>query len=182
MASRAALRIGPPAFAGSEFALIASLEGQIRDAVRSDLDVLVSGGTEQVRRLLAKVIHRRSLRGRLPFVVLDPTYVATSILGWSSAQLPHAATVFVAEIAELTTDSQMLLGQLLEGRARGRAQRTLDPSDHTDVQPRIVSGTAYDLTKRIQNGTFSRDLFYRLNTVHLVLPHADDAAERDRTA
>ena len=134
-----------------------------------------------MRRLLAKVIHRRSSRGELPFVVLDLADIRTPIHGWPLPRLPRAATVFVAEIADLTADSQLLFGQLLEDRARGRAERTTDPSDHIHTEPRIVAGTAYDLTRRVQDDTFAPDLFYRLNTVHLVLPLADDATGRDET-
>lgn len=177
MADQTALRIGPSAFEGSELTLITSLEGQIRDAVRSDLDVLISGGTERVRRLLAKVIHRRSSRGKLSFVVLDLADIPTPVPGWPLPRLPRAATVFVAEIADLTSDNQVFFGRLLEARSRERAEGTVGPSDY-HTQPRIVAGTAYDLTGRVQDGLFAPDLFYRLNTVHLLLPLADDTAER----
>ena len=171
----------PPADEGNELVLIASLEGQIRDAARSDVDVLISGGTERVRRLLAKVIHRRSTHGALPFVTLHADALSKPGRGRDLAQFPSAATVFVEEVSGLSANSQQLFGQLLERRAFNRTQVHY-PSDHLHIDPRVVVGTAHDLATESRLGTFSPQLFYRLNAVHIVLPVSGMSDDLDRTA
>ena len=97
--------------AAAEFAVIAHLEEAINDAAHSDLDVMLSGGTARLRRLLARLIHRRSERDGDPFVVVQPHGLERSLLGRRQAGLrpgtagserAPAGAAFVEDIGDLS--------------------------------------------------------------------------------
>ena len=162
-------------FAASEFTVIAELEDSINDAAHSDLDVMLSGGTARLRKLLARLIHRRSGRGREPFVLVPPDGLEPALLGQgqagnepgsagSEAALP--GTAYVEDIGDLRADTQARLLRVLDRRA---AQRTRIGSRGT---PRLLVGTGGSLRDRVNSGHFARELFYRLNTIHITLSPA----------
>ena len=169
--------------AATEFAIIAHLEEAINDAARSDLDVMLSGGTARLRRLLARLIHRRSERDGDPFAAVKPSELEHVLLGRrptgrspgspGSEQGP-AGAAFVEDIGDLRPDMQERLLRLLDRRAAQRSK-----SD-TRGALRLLVGTGYPLRDRVESGHFSRELFYRLNTIHITLPSPSVAGDEHR--
>ena len=166
----------------SEFALISQLEDGINDAAHSDLDVLLSGGTGRLRRLLARLIHRRWARGGDPFVVVPPHELervlpgrrgAGDHAGAAGSGRAPAGVAFVEDIGSLRAAAQTRLLRMLDQRAAQRRQ------GETRVAPRLILGTGPSLLDRVDSGHFSRELFYRLNTIHLTLPPGTSASDHD---
>ncbi|MBA3915799.1 MAG: sigma-54-dependent Fis family transcriptional regulator [Acidobacteriales bacterium] len=80
-------------------------------------------------------------------------------------ELAHQGTLFLDEISELDFDLQAKLLQLLQ---EGKFCRIGGQEDQR-VEVRIVCATNRHLPTEIENGTFRRDLFYRINVVNLVM-------------
>ena len=164
-AKAAARRQGEAVPGGTDFSLIARVEEQIRDAALSDLDVLISGGSDRVRKLLARLIHRRSSRGDGPFVVLDRSGLEhllrqrqdqnqDGIDRGPLAQFPLWGSAFIQELGDLNPDLQERLSQLLQRRAFERSRWG------ARGEVRILAGTAYRLHERLSSEDFSPELFY----------------------
>jgi DNA-binding NtrC family response regulator len=166
------------------FALIRRLSG-------SSASVLVTGASGTGKELVAKAIHFNSPRRARPFVALNcaaipDTLLESELFGYKRGAFTDArndkagifveangGTIFLDEIAELTPALQAkLLRVLQEGEIRplGAAR-----SEKVDV--RIVAATNQDLESRLEQGAFRRDLFYRLNVIHIQLPALRDRAE-----
>jgi transcriptional regulator of acetoin/glycerol metabolism len=152
-------------------------------AVGSDLTVLISGGDPVSRKSLAHEIHRRSSRSRLPlFVVERDAFIEFfrafdagvpfpgRIVGGDTRHAPRAkstegGTLLIEEIADLSWEEQSELLLFVE-----RTVQRNDLRPHGVRDARIISGTGHWLLDRVASKQFRADLFYRLNSIHLVLP------------
>jgi transcriptional regulator with GAF, ATPase, and Fis domain len=81
--------------------------------------------------------------------------------------------VFLDEIGELPLPSQSKLLQVLEEKAFERVGESMPIS----VDFRTIAATNQDLMPKVRNGSFRRDLYYRLNTVHIWIPPLRERAE-----
>jgi two-component system, NtrC family, response regulator PilR len=152
-------------------------------AVRSDVNVLITGGDPISREALARRIHGRSDRHDRPFVVLDRR--ATAELfgesplkghadclqseadqrgGWPK-HLAQGGTLLIEEVADLSWQQQAELMVYLERRAIPG-----DGTTRASDDPRVITASSYWLFDRIASTEFRPDLFYRLNLIHVVLP------------
>jgi DNA-binding NtrC family response regulator len=132
-------------------------------AISSDLNVLISGGDHHARLCLARVIHEAGTRRAGPFVTLAPERSADEFTSAEArselVRTTAGGTLFIEETAALSAGPQEGLSHLLVDRA-GDPGRSI----------RIIAATAHNLLDRIASNSFPADLFYRLNTVHVVLP------------
>lgn len=150
----------------------------------TDVTVMLQGESGTGKELLARAIHDESHRSDAPFIAINcaalPESLAESELfghgkgAFTGADTHnmgriHAAdggTLFLDEIAELPLNVQSKLLRFLES---GECQR-LGESTPKRVNTRIISATHIDLLKRVEEGTFRDDLYYRLNVVPLEIP------------
>jgi DNA-binding NtrC family response regulator len=144
----------------------------VEAAVRSNLTVLISGSEAGSRKSVAHRIHRRSVRGDRPLIVVGrDAFFDVSAPGIDS---PHAAptewtnagTILIEEVADLSLDQQSQLSRILECRA----VQGWDHRANLSLDARIISGTSHELLQRVASKQFRADLFYRLNVIHIVLP------------
>ncbi|MEJ2586906.1 MAG: sigma 54-interacting transcriptional regulator, partial [Deltaproteobacteria bacterium] len=85
-------------------------------------------------------------------------------------EMADGGTVFLDEIGDLPIQSQAKLLQVLEERTFERVGESTPMS----ADFRVISATNQDLPRKIQENTFRRDLYYRVNTVHLNIPPLRD--------
>jgi len=149
---------------------------------RSDARILISGEHGVGKTLLARVIHERSGRSRLPIVPiacsLPEVLLESELFGPSIGAdardeahgllaLANGGTVVLDEAGEMSPRVQKLLLRYLDS---GDMRRDGSPDRRPVLPARIVSTSSGDLFDRTLRKEFSDDLFYRLNVVHLVIP------------
>ncbi len=150
----------------------------------SDAAVLVTGETGTGKELVARRLHALSARSAGPFVAVNcaafpETLLEAELFGYSKGAFTGATrsregrfkaadrgTLMLDEVAEMPLSAQAkLLRVLQEGRFE-----PLGTNTPVRVDVRIVSATHRDLRRRIAEGRFREDLFYRLNVVAVHLP------------
>jgi transcriptional regulator with PAS, ATPase and Fis domain len=153
-------------------------------AARCDLNVLVLGETGVGKEVLARRIHEASARASGPFVAVHcgaiPETLAESVLfGHEKGAFTGAdarregvleaadrGTVFLDEIGELRPGNQVRLLRALEERAVTRVGGTKP----VPVEIRVIAATHRDLDRAVAEGTFRRDLLYRLDVLRIEVP------------
>jgi transcriptional regulator of acetoin/glycerol metabolism len=152
-------------------------------AVRSEVNLLLTGGDPLARQSLAQWVHHWSDRGAGPFVALDRVgsveWLSGSELacpgqGWipkanqleASVDLARGGTLLLEEVADLSWALQTELLHFLERRVTQPRRSQADGSRGA----RIMAATSYDLLDRIASAQFRPDLFYRLNMIRVALP------------
>jgi two-component system nitrogen regulation response regulator GlnG len=149
-----------------------------------DACVLITGESGTGKELVARALHRHSKRRHGPFLpvhvaALNPNLVESELFGhvrgaFTGASqsrpglltLADGGTVFLDEVAEVPLSVQVKLLRVLE-------HNEVFPVGGTQPQPlnlRILSATHQDLSRRVAEGTFRHDLFYRLNVFQVELP------------
>ncbi|MGH1413364.1 MAG: sigma-54-dependent transcriptional regulator [Pelagimonas sp.] len=136
-----------------------ALRIRARAAAQAGTDVLVSGAPGSGVSKIAEVVHLGSQRAKGPFEKRAAAGLDRSDLAelWD---LCSAGTLFLDEIGALTMDAQVALMDLMD---RGGAK--------------LIGGTTQDLSKRVQQGQFSSDLFYRLDIMTLRIPALSERPE-----
>lgn len=154
------------------------------DLAVSDVNVLIQGESGTGKELVARAIHNLSSFKEGPFIAVNCSALAESLLeselfGHEKAaftgavqskvgrfELARGGTLFLDEIGELKPELQVKLLRVLEQKVFERVGGTrLIP-----MQARIISATNRDLVKALKDGTFREDLFYRLRTVPITIP------------
>jgi len=175
--SRTALLVG----AGARFAEIHRL---IERAAATEARVLITGETGTGKSLVAKAIHYASRLAEKPFIsvncaALPESLIEAELFGVEKGaftgatatrkglfELADGGTLFLDEVAEMPLALQAkLLGVLEEQTIRrlgSEVQRT--------VSVRVLAATNVDPERAVAAGTFRRDLYYRLNVIHIHLP------------
>jgi len=161
-------------------------------AAPTDLSLLITGETGTGKEVFANAAHGLSKRKGKPFVsvncaAIPETLLESELFGHERGAFTGAVdqrigffetankgTVFLDEIGDMPIGTQSKLLRVLES---GEFTR-LGSSQTKKVDVRIIGATNKDLNKASAEGKFRSDLFYRLNTVHIVLPplrnHAQD--------
>jgi DNA-binding NtrC family response regulator len=151
---------------------------------QAEVTVLIQGESGTGKDLLATEIHRRSNRGKGPFVALNcaalPEHLIESeLFGYEKGaftgatamkrgkfELAHGGVLFLDEVGDMSLSTQAKLLRVLETR---RVER-LGGTKVQEVDVRIVSATNKDLAAEIIKQTFREDLYYRLRVVLLRVP------------
>ena len=157
---------------------------EAKQVAGTDTTVLLLGETGTGKELLARVIHRMSLRKdraliKVNCAALPPTLIESELFGREKGaytgamtrmtgrfELADKSTLFLDEIGELPLDLQSKLLRVLEEGEFERLGST--KTQHGDV--RIIAATNRNLEKEIIDGKFRQDLFYRLNVFPIVIP------------
>jgi two-component system, NtrC family, response regulator len=156
----------------------------IRQVAPSTSSVLLLGESGTGKELFAQALHQNSPRRSKPFVkvacaALPETLLESELFGhekgsftgamYSRAgrfELADGGTLFLDEIGDISPTVQVKLLRFLEEREFERVGG--NKTFHVDV--RIVAATHRDLEKKLAEGTFREDLYYRLNVIQVQIP------------
>ena len=149
-----------------------------------DSTVLITGESGTGKELFARGVHALSPRRHKAFIAvnvaaLSPTVLESELFGHEKGaftgaidsrkglfELAHRGTIFLDEIGEIPPGIQTKLLRVLEQkeflRVGGEAA--------TRVDARVIAATNQDLRHEVAAGRFRRDLYYRINVLHIELP------------
>lgn len=150
----------------------------------TDATVLITGDTGTGKELFAQSIHNASTRRNAPFVAVNCAAIPDSLLeselfGYEEGaftdsrkggqtglfELAHTGTIFLDEIAEMPAALQTRLLRVLQ-------EKVVLPlgGDPVPVDVRVIAASNRELKEAIADGSLRKDLYYRLNILHVELP------------
>ena len=157
---------------------------QLAQCAARDVNVVLTGETGTGKELFARAIHDNSARRDGPFVIVDcaslPETLIESILfghkkgSFTGADMKkeglivqaNGGTLFFDEIGELPLNIQKSLLRIVQERK----VRPLGASHEVECDFRFVAATNRDLEEMVKNNTFRKDLFFRIESMSIVLP------------
>ncbi|MCZ6820212.1 MAG: sigma-54 dependent transcriptional regulator, partial [Calditrichaeota bacterium] len=163
----------------------------IESAARCDVRVLLQGGSGTGKELIAKAIHKFSVRSNRPFVAIDcgaiPAHLLESELfghvkgAFTGAitdrkglfQEADHGTLVMDEIANLPLDMQTKLMRVLPEREL----RPLGSNKPRKIDVRIITATSSWLKDLVQEKKFREDLFYRIYVYPIQVPSLSDRCD-----
>ncbi len=163
---------------------ILALREMISRVAPTNATVLISGETGTGKELVARAIHKSSLRAQKPFLAINcaaftETLLESELFGHEKGaftgadrvrpglfEAAHEGTLFLDEAGEMSPAAQ---AKLLRVLAEGKVLR-LGSTKPRDVDTRVLVATHRDLAEDVRRGTFRQDLYYRLAVVPITLP------------
>jgi DNA-binding NtrC family response regulator len=157
---------------------------QVRKIAPSTLTIVICGETGSGKEVVARAIHRGSLRAGGPLIAVDcgaipETLVESALFGHERGaftgadrrkdgyfQLAHGGTLFLDEVGNLSLGLQARLLRTLQERC----VLPLGASRPVDVDVRIVAASNVILQQEVRAGRFREDLFYRLAEYVITVP------------
>ncbi len=168
----------------AESAAMQQLLSQIQRLERSDSSILLLGENGTGKSLLASYIHQHSKRAGHPFVSVNMGAIAEGLFeselfghvkgAFTGANAKRTGrferaehgTLFLDEIGNIPGNQQAKLLSVLEDKR----YEMVGSSSSKQADVRLISATNADLKALIKEGDFRQDLFFRLNTITLIVP------------
>ncbi|HET7038583.1 MAG TPA: sigma-54 dependent transcriptional regulator [Gemmatimonadales bacterium] len=163
-------------------ARVVELVGKV--AASEGTTVMLRGESGVGKEVVAQAIHARSGRRDFPFLEINCTALPETLLeselfghergAFTDAkerkqgllELADRGTVLLDEIGDLPSGAQAKLLRFLEARTFKRVGGVRDIT----VDVRVIASTNRDLEAAVRDGSFRRDLFFRLNVIPIVIP------------
>lgn len=156
----------------------------IERAGPTDKAILIQGESGTGKELVARSLHRHSLRADKPLVVINCAALAETLLeselfghekgSFTGAiaskpglfEMADGGTLFIDEIGEMPGSLQPKLLRVLEDGS----MRRIGSVKERRVDVRLVAATNRDMAAEVKAGRFREDLYYRINVMSLLLP------------
>ena len=158
---------------------------------QSQTTVLITGESGTGKELVARALHRHSLRAGKAFIAINTAAIPKELLeselfghergAFTGAQTmrrgrfeqAEGGTLFLDEIGDMPADLQTRLLRVL---ADGQFYRVGGHQPLT-ANVRIIAATHQDMEQRVKQGLFREDLYHRLNVIRLRLPSLRERRE-----
>ena len=175
----------------SKSAKIANLFSILSQIAQSDSAVLIEGASGTGKELFARGIHNNSRRKKGPFVpvnagALPDTLCESELFGYKAGAFTDAkkdkpgrfalaqdGTIFLDEIGALSEAVQVRLLRVLEDKIF----EPLGSTKPVKTNARVITATHRNLERRVREGRFREDLYYRINVIKLSLPPLSERKE-----
>ena len=162
-----------------ESAAIHALRAQIQSAAPSHGRVLIRGESGTGKELIARAIHRQSLRAERPFVevncaAIPDELIESELFGHEKGsftgattkrrgkfELADGGTIFLDEVGDMSLKTQAKVLRVLQEQTFER----VGGNETLIVDVRVIAASNKDLEEEIRKGRFREDLFYRLNVI-----------------
>jgi two-component system nitrogen regulation response regulator NtrX len=160
------------------------LRGQVSLAAPSNGRVLIYGENGTGKELVARSIHKASLRNEKPFVEVNCAAIPEELIeselfghikgAFTGAtedktgkfELANGATLFLDEIGDMSLKTQSKVLRALEEQ---RIER-VGGNHSIEVDVRVIAATNKNLEEEIKKGSFRDDLYFRLNVIPITVP------------
>jgi len=161
-----------------------SLKELIENAAKSDARILILGENGTGKELVAREIHKKSLRSNKPFVgvncaAIPENLIESELFGSVKGaytgsvsdrigkfELVNGGTLFLDEIADMSLQTQAKVLRVLQEMKISKVGST----EVVSIDVRIIAATNKDIKEEIKKGNFREDLFYRLNVIPFYIP------------
>jgi two-component system, NtrC family, nitrogen regulation response regulator NtrX len=163
---------------------LAAVRGAIQKAAPTNATVLIWGESGVGKELVARAIHRESLRRDGPFVqvncaAIPDELIESELFGHEKGSFTGATdrqigkfeqadkgTIFLDEVGDMSLKTQAKVLRVLQEQEIER----LGSNRVIKVDVRVIAATNKNLEEEIDRNTFREDLFYRLNVVPIHVP------------
>jgi two-component system nitrogen regulation response regulator NtrX len=170
---------------------IQALRVQIQSAAPSHGRVLIRGESGTGKELIARAIHRQSLRKDKPFVevncaAIPDELIESELFGHEKGaftgattkrrgkfELGDGGTIFLDEVGDMSLKTQAKVLRVLQEQTFERVGGT----EIITVDVRVLAASNKPLEEEIQKGNFREDLFYRLNVIPFEVPPLRERTE-----
>lgn len=167
---------------------IKKLIQEIKLVANTESTVLIQGENGTGKELVARNLHKLSKRADKPLVCVNCAAFSAGLLeselfghekgaytGATSRrkgrfELANNGTLFLDEVAELTLEAQSKLLRVIQEQEFER----VGSSETIKINIRLITATHHDLLKRVDQGLFRMDLYYRLNVFPILVPALRD--------
>ncbi|HEU5292981.1 MAG TPA: sigma-54 dependent transcriptional regulator [Cyclobacteriaceae bacterium] len=167
-----------------ESEVIQSIRKKINKVASTDTAVLIMGANGTGKEIVAREIHRQSNRADQVFITVDvgsisETLFESELFGHKKGAFTDAkedrigrieaasgGTLFLDEIGNIPLSLQTKLLTALQNKVVTR----LGTNHPIEVDVRVICATNSNLKQLVQEGKFREDLFYRINTVEILVP------------
>jgi len=159
-----------------------------RQVAPTEITVFITGESGTGKEVFPKIIHQLSARKHGPYIAVNcgaipEGTIDSELFGHEKGsftgahesrkgyfEVVNGGTIFLDEVAELPLSTQVRLLRVLE---TGEFMK-VGSSNVLKTDVRVVAATNIDVNEAIRNGKFREDLYYRLNTVPIIVPPLRD--------
>jgi two-component system nitrogen regulation response regulator NtrX len=149
--------------------------------------ILISGSTGTGKELVARKIHKNSLRSKEPFIVINAALLKEKTyekelfgeefddgnVSFGALERANKGTLLIDEVSEIPFETQANVLRVLIDQKFKR----LNGLKYINVNIRLISSTSKNLNDLVQIGKFREDLYHRLNVMPIELPNLTSRSE-----
>ena len=171
--------------------VISQILRQVELIAPTNMSVIIQGKSGTGKEVIARRIHKKSLRKNKPFIAIDcgaipDTLIESEMFGYVKGAFTGAFASKIGKFVEANGGS-LLLDEITNLPILGQAKllRVLEEKHinpiggkvPVPVDVRIIATSNLDLEKEVNKGNFRNDLFHRLNEFQMVLPRLCERKE-----